>query len=107
MSQGDVHEIVKLQHDVHILSSKNLIARISTTGFDTLILFLLSGICTRTIKRMIQQDMVNEVSKKIIAGSLKTGKAQLIMACQEKIVRRNPSEQKEMNGKGDWMKNEV
>jgi ATP-dependent Clp protease ATP-binding subunit ClpB len=50
----------------------------SSTGFDPQILSRLSGIGARPIKRMIQKELLNELSKQIIAETLETGKAQVI-----------------------------
>ncbi len=79
LSQNDVREIVKLQlhlllnkleeKDIHLIPSEELIAHypsrlsgISSTGFDPQILSRRSGIGARPIKRMIQKELLNELS---------------------------------------------
>ncbi|HMQ74984.1 MAG TPA: ATP-dependent chaperone ClpB [Flavobacteriales bacterium] len=106
LSQGDVREIVKLQlhmlmqkleeKDIHLIPSEELIAHISTTGFDP-------QFGARPIKRMIQKELLNELSKQIIAGTLETGKPQVIDVFDGKIVLRKPVDEKEAgkaNGNG-------
>jgi ATP-dependent Clp protease ATP-binding subunit ClpB len=103
LSQGDVREIVKLQlhmllqkleeKDIHLIPSEELIAHISSTGFDP-------QFGARPIKRMIQKELLNELSKQIIAGTLETGKSQVIDVFDGKIVLRKPIDEKEQNGNG-------
>ncbi|MBK9513095.1 MAG: ATP-dependent chaperone ClpB [Flavobacteriales bacterium] len=107
LSQADVREIVKLQlhmllakleeKDIHLLPSEELIAHISTTGFDP-------QFGARPIKRMIQKELLNELSKQIIAGTLETGKPQVIDVFDGKIVLRKPIDEKEQNGNGNGKK---
>ena len=102
LSQADVREIVKLQlhllmqkleeKDIHLIPSEELIAHISSTGFDP-------QFGARPIKRMIQKELLNELSKQIIAGTLETGKPQVIDVFDGKIVLRKPIDEKEKNGK--------
>ncbi len=103
LSQSDVREIVKLQlhlllnkleeKDIHLIPSEELIAHISSTGFDP-------QFGARPIKRMIQKELLNELSKQIIAGTLETGKPQVIDVFDGKIVLRKPIDEKEKNGNG-------
>ncbi|MBL7963357.1 MAG: ATP-dependent chaperone ClpB [Flavobacteriales bacterium] len=104
LSQGDIREIVKLQlhmllqkleeKDIHLIPSEELIAHISTQGFDP-------QFGARPIKRMIQKELLNELSKQIIAGTLETGKPQVIDVFDGKIVLRKPIDEKEKsNGNG-------
>jgi len=44
----------------------------------------------RPIKRMIQKELLNELSKQIIAGKLETDKPQVIDVFDGKIVLRKP-----------------
>ena len=107
LSQADVREIVKLQlhmllqkleeKDIHLIPSEELIAHISTTGFDP-------QFGARPIKRMIQKELLNELSKQIIAGTLETGKAQVIDVFDGTIVLRKPIDAKEQNGKSSGLK---
>ena len=103
LSQADVREIVKLQlhmllakleeKDIHLLPSEELIAHISTQGFDP-------QFGARPIKRMIQKELLNELSKQIIAGTLETGKPMVMDVFDGKIVLRKPIDEKEKNGNG-------
>ncbi len=93
LSQADVREIVKLQlhsllnklaeKDIHLIPSEELIDHISSTGFDP-------QFGARPIKRMIQKELLNELSRQIIAGSLETGRQQVIDVFDGKIVLRKP-----------------
>jgi ATP-dependent Clp protease ATP-binding subunit ClpB len=76
----------------HLLLSEELIAHISSTGFDP-------QFGARPIKRMIQKELLNELSKQIIAGTLETGKAQVIDVFDGRIVLRKPIDEMEKNGK--------
>ncbi|MBK8500293.1 MAG: ATP-dependent chaperone ClpB [Flavobacteriales bacterium] len=110
LSQADVREIVKLQlhqlmqkleeKDIHLVPSEELIAHISSTGFDP-------QFGARPIKRMIQKELLNELSKQIIAGTLETGKPQVIDVFDGRIVLRKPIDEKEKNGKVKKSKAEV
>ncbi|MBL7955954.1 MAG: ATP-dependent chaperone ClpB [Flavobacteriales bacterium] len=110
LSQADVREIVKLQlhmllakleeKDIHLLPSEELIQHISTQGFDP-------QFGARPIKRMIQKELLNELSKQIIAGTLETGKPQVIDVFDGKIVLRKPIDERESNGKAKKDKAEV
>ena len=98
---ADVREIVKLQlhmllrkleeKDIHLIPSEELIAHISSTGFDP-------QFGARPIKRMIQKELLNELSRQIIAGSLETGRPQVIDVFDGKIVLRKPIDEQEKNG---------
>jgi len=111
LGHADVREIVKLQlhmllqkleeKDIHLLPSEELIAHISSTGFDP-------QFGARPIKRMIQKELLNELSKQIIAGSLETGKPQVIDVFDGKIVLRKPIDEKEKsNGNGKAKKSKA
>jgi ATP-dependent Clp protease ATP-binding subunit ClpB len=111
LSHTDVRTIVELQlnmllkkleeKDIHLLPSEELIAHISTIGFDP-------QFGARPIKRMIQKELLNELSKQIIAGTLETGKPQVIDVFDGRIVLRKPIDEKEKsNGKAKAKKAEV
>jgi ATP-dependent Clp protease ATP-binding subunit ClpB len=111
LSHTDVRAIVELQlnmllkkleeKDIHLLPSEELIAHISTIGFDP-------QFGARPIKRMIQKELLNELSKQIIAGTLETGKPQVIDVFDGRIVLRKPIDEKEKsNGKAKAKKAEV
>ena len=68
----------------------------------------LCRIGARPIKRMIQKELLNELSKQIIAGSLETGKPQVIDVFDGKIVLRKPIDEKEKsNGNGKAKKSKA
>ncbi|MCB0792876.1 MAG: ATP-dependent chaperone ClpB [Flavobacteriales bacterium] len=103
LSRRDVREIVQMQlhallrkleeKDVHLIPSDELIDHIATVGFDP-------QFGARPIKRMIQKELLNELSKQIIAGTLEMGKPQVIDVFDGKIVFRKPIGSKEReNGK--------
>jgi hypothetical protein len=61
---------------------------------------------------MIQKELLNELSKQIIAGTLETGKPQVIDVFDGKIVLRKPVDEKEAdkaneNGKARRSKAQV
>ncbi len=107
LGQKDVREIVKLQlhmlmqklteKDIHLVPSEELIEHICQTGFDP-------QFGARPIKRMIQKELLNELSRQIIAGTLETGIEQVIDVFDGKIVVRKPIDEKERNGKGSRVK---
>jgi ATP-dependent Clp protease ATP-binding subunit ClpB len=53
---------------------------------------------------MIQKELLNELSKQIIAGTLETGKPQVIDVFDGRIVLRKPIDEKEKNGNGKKQK---
>ena len=69
-------------------------------GFDPQILSRLSGIGARPVKRLIQKELLNEMSRQIIAGTLEPGVEQVIDVFDGKIVVRKPIAEKEKNGNG-------
>ena len=103
LSQGDVREIVKLQlHQLlanleekgyQLIPSEELIEHIGSTGFDP-------QFGARPIKRMIQKELLNELSRQIIAGTLEPGVEQVIDVFDGKIVVRKPVGEKESRLEG-------
>ncbi|MCB0771462.1 MAG: hypothetical protein KDC00_13760, partial [Flavobacteriales bacterium] len=104
LSQADVREIVKLQlhmlmhkleeKDIHLIPSEELIAHISAIGFDP-------QFGARPIKRMIQKELLNELSRQIIAGTIGTGVPMVVDVFDGRIVFRKPIDETEKNGKGN------
>jgi ATP-dependent Clp protease ATP-binding subunit ClpB len=103
LSQGDVREIVKLQlHQLLarleekgylLIPSEELIEHIGSAGFDP-------QFGARPVKRLIQKELLNELSRQIIAGTLEQGVEQVIDVFDRKIVVRKPIAEKEKaNGK--------
>ena len=103
LSQGDVREIVKLQlHQLlakleekgyQLIPSEELIEHIGSAGFDP-------QFGARPVKRLIQKELLNEMSRQIIAGTLEPGVEQVIDVFDGKIVVRKPIAEKEKNGNG-------
>ena len=101
LSHADVHAIVEMQleqlmrklaeKDIHLTPSKELVDHIATTGYDP-------QYGARPIKRMIQKELLNELSRQIIAGKVDTGSRQVIDVFDGKIVFRKPIDAKERNG---------
>ncbi|MBL7951512.1 MAG: ATP-dependent chaperone ClpB [Flavobacteriales bacterium] len=103
LGKGDVRRIVELQlqmlmnklaeKDYHLTPSEELIEHISNTGFDP-------QFGARPLKRMIQKELLNELSRQIIAGSIETGKSMVVDTFDGKIVFRKPIDDNERgNGK--------
>src|SRR5690606_27204626 len=102
-SRKDVREIVKLQlhmlmnklqeKDIHLIPSEELIEHISETGFDP-------QFGARPLKRMIQKELLNELSRQIIAGTVETGQQQVVDVFDGQIVVRKPIDDAERNGSG-------
>ncbi|MCC7503047.1 MAG: hypothetical protein IT229_10985, partial [Flavobacteriales bacterium] len=107
LSKEDVRGIVVLQlqmltqklaeKDIHLIPSSELIAHIVHTGYDP-------QFGARPIKRMIQKELLNELSRQIIAGTIETGVPQVIDVFDGKIVFRKPIDEKEQNGHGKGRK---
>src|SRR5690606_7170334 len=101
LGRSDVREIVKLQlhmlmrkleeKDIHLIPSEELIEHISETGFDP-------QFGARPLKRMIQKELLNELSRQIIAGTVETGQPQVVDVFDGKIVFRKPIDDAERNG---------
>jgi ATP-dependent Clp protease ATP-binding subunit ClpB len=103
LGKGDVRRIVELQlnmlmnklaeKDYHLTPSEELIEHISNTGFDP-------QFGARPLKRMIQKELLNELSRQIIAGTIETGKSMVVDTFDGKIVFRKPIDGNELeNGK--------
>jgi ATP-dependent Clp protease ATP-binding subunit ClpB len=110
LSQGDVREIVKLQlHQLlakleekgyQLIPSEELIEHIGSAGFDP-------QFGARPVKRLIQKELLNEMSRQIIAGTLEPGVEQVIDVFDGKIVVRKPIAEKEKNGNGKARKSKA
>ncbi len=93
LTRKDVRSIVELQlaqlmdklaeKDIHLTPSRELIDHISEQGYDP-------QFGARPIKRMIQKELMNELSRQIIAGKVETGVKQVIDVFDGKIVFRKP-----------------
>ena len=103
LSRTDVRAIVEIQlnqlmkkleeKDIHLVPSNELMEHIISTGYDP-------QYGARPIKRLIQRELLNELSRQIIAGKVETGTPQVIDVFDGKIVFRKPIDEKERNGNG-------
>ncbi|MFZ1688456.1 MAG: ATP-dependent chaperone ClpB [Flavobacteriales bacterium] len=101
LTRKDVRAIVQLQlnelmrklqeKDIHLMASPQLVDHIAETGYDP-------QFGARPIKRMIQRELLNELSRQIIAGTVETGVQQVIDVFDGKIVFRKPIDEGEKNG---------
>jgi ATP-dependent Clp protease ATP-binding subunit ClpB len=93
LTRANVREIVGLQlgalmhklaeKDIHLTPSQELVDHIAEQGYDP-------QFGARPIKRMIQKELMNELSRQIIAGKVETGTKQVIDVFDGKIVFRKP-----------------
>ncbi|MBL0045683.1 MAG: ATP-dependent chaperone ClpB [Flavobacteriales bacterium] len=93
LTKKDVRAIVILQinmllkkleeKDIHLSPSPDLIDHIAEGGYDP-------QFGARPIKRMIQKELMNELSRQVIAGKVETGVKQVIDVFDGKIVFRKP-----------------
>ena len=102
LTMKDVRAIVQLQLDMlmnklaekdyQLIPSAELVNHISEQGYDP-------QFGARPIKRMIQKELMNELSRQIIAGSVETAVKLVIDVFDGKIVFRKPIDEQEKNGK--------
>jgi len=93
LTRADVRHIVGLQldalmgklaeKDILLKPSPELVDHIASQGYDP-------QFGARPIKRMIQKELMNELSRQIIAGKVETGVSQVIDVFDGKIVFRKP-----------------
>ena len=98
LTHADVRAIVELQlaalmrkleeKDIHLTPSKQLVDHIAETGYDP-------QFGARPIKRMIQRELLNELSRQIISGTVETGVQQVIDVFDGNIVFRKPIDEAE------------
>ncbi|MFT3885856.1 MAG: ATP-dependent chaperone ClpB [Flavobacteriales bacterium] len=102
LTRADVRAIVQLQldalmkklaeKDILLSPSEELVEHIATVGYDP-------QFGARPIKRMIQKELLNELSRWIIEGKVETNVPQVIDVFDGKIVFRKPIDEREKNGK--------
>ncbi|MDV7188261.1 ATP-dependent chaperone ClpB [Lutibacter sp. TH_r2] len=88
----EIHKIVKLQlnglikmlkaQDIHIEYTEDLVDTLANKGFDP-------QFGARPVKRVIQKDILNELSKEILSGRVTSDSHILLDAFDNKIVFRN------------------
>ncbi len=102
LSRSDVREIVKLQldalmqklaeRDMLLTPSEELVDHIATQGYDP-------QFGARPIKRMIQKELLNELSRWIIQGKVETNTPMVIDVFDGQVVFRKPLQDEEkVNG---------
>ncbi|AMC12159.1 ATP-dependent chaperone ClpB [Lutibacter profundi] len=92
LNKGEIGEIVKLQlnnlikilikKDIHLSYTDEAVNELIEKGFDP-------QFGARPVKRVIQRDILNELSKEILAGKITASSTILIDAFDGKIVFRN------------------
>jgi len=103
LGREDVRAIVEMQlnqlmrkleeREIHLVPSKELLEHIIQIGYDP-------QYGARPIKRLIQRELLNELSRQIIAGKVETGSRQVIDVFDGRIVFRKPIDEQERNGNG-------
>lgn len=93
LMRGEIREIVRLQlealqkmlaeRDIRITYTEELIDWLANEGFDP-------QFGARPLKRVIQREIVNEMSKRILAGEVHAGENILIDAIAGTVIFRNP-----------------
>ena len=88
----EIHQIINLQlkglselllkKDIHIDFTDEVIETLTNKGFDP-------QFGARPVKRVIQKDILNELSKKLLAGKITATSHILLDAFDDKIVFRN------------------
>jgi ATP-dependent Clp protease ATP-binding subunit ClpB len=92
LNKKEIHQIVKLQlkgltrmlkeKDIHIDFTEDVIEALAEKGFDP-------QFGARPVKRVIQKEVLNELSKEILAGKITAASHILLDAFDDKIVFRN------------------
>lgn len=92
LNKAEIHQIIILQlkelsellliKDIHIDYTQELVEALTIKGFDP-------QFGARPVKRVIQKDILNELSKEILAGKIMATSHILLDAFDEKIVFRN------------------
>ncbi|MBL4652909.1 MAG: ATP-dependent chaperone ClpB [Flavobacteriales bacterium] len=99
LSREHVKEIVKLQFkqlqtllktkDISLTASDEVIDKLSEIGFDP-------QFGARPIKRVMQKEVVNELSKNLLAGRVQTGQKLVLDEFDGKFVFRKPVKKQEL-----------
>ncbi|UMB61480.1 ATP-dependent chaperone ClpB [Lutibacter sp. A80] len=92
LNLAEIHQIVKLQlnglikmlkaQDIHIEYTDDLVDALANKGFDP-------QFGARPVKRVIQKDILNELSKEILSARITSDSHILLDAFDDKIVFRN------------------
>ncbi|GGK45818.1 MULTISPECIES: ATP-dependent chaperone ClpB [Flavobacteriaceae] len=92
LNLDEIHQIVKLQlnglikmlkaQDIHIEYTEDMVETLANKGFDP-------QFGARPVKRVIQKDILNQLSKEILSGRVTSDSHILLDAFDDKIVFRN------------------
>jgi len=92
LNKTEIHQIVKLQlnslfkllaaKDIHIEFTDEVIETLANKGFDP-------QYGARPVKRVIQRDILNELSKEMLSGKITSDSHILVDAFDDKIIFRN------------------
>ncbi len=92
LNKAEIHQIINLQlsglsklllkKDIHIEFTHEVIEALTNKGFDP-------QFGARPVKRVIQKDILNQLSKEILAGKITATSHILLDAFDDKIVFRN------------------
>ncbi|WP_298262573.1 ATP-dependent chaperone ClpB [uncultured Lutibacter sp.] len=92
LNLAEIHQIIKLQlnslikllkkQEIHIEYTEDVVNALSNKGFDP-------QFGARPVKRVIQKDILNELSKEILSGKVTADSHILLDAFDDKIVFRN------------------
>ena len=92
LNLAEIHQIVKLQlnglinmlkaQDIHIEYTEDLVEALANKGFDP-------QFGARPVKRVIQKDILNQLSKEILSARVTSDSHILLDAFDDKIVFRN------------------
>jgi ATP-dependent Clp protease ATP-binding subunit ClpB len=95
LSKGDIHQIVEIQlkglakmltkNDIQLSYTKNAVDKIAELGYDP-------QFGARPVKRVIQRNVMNELSKEILAGKVKSDSEILLDEIDGQFVFRNENE---------------
>ena len=98
LSRKDIKQIVGLQldqlnerlveNDLKIIPSDEVLEYLAEVGYDP-------QFGARPVKRVIQKEIMNELSKQILAGKVEKGKAMVLDVFDGKIVFREPIKEEE------------
>ncbi|MCB0403068.1 MAG: ATP-dependent chaperone ClpB [Flavobacteriales bacterium] len=95
LSRNDIHKIVRMQlngladmlkkNDIKLSYTEEAVDQIATMGYDP-------QFGARPVKRVIQKNVLNQLSKEILAGKVKSDSEILLDQFEGQFVFRNPKE---------------
>lgn len=98
LGRGEIKQIVRLQiaqlnerlkqSELNVIASEEVIEHLADVGFDP-------QFGARPIKRVIQKQIMNELSKKLLAGEVKKGEQMVMDVFDGQVVFRKPIKDEE------------